>query len=239
MREGHHQSDEHWYCFKGNIRKSFWEMGWFAWKHSDYFKHIDNIFNWTSCQICLLMRGHKQNRTELVVKCGSLKHGHGLNRTELASCQMWFTETWTQAEQHWTSCQICFIDTWTQTDRNWTSCQIWFTDAWTQTDWWCMDTDWLVMHGHWLVMHGHRLTGDAWTQTDRWCRDTDWPVMQGHRLTGLVYFPLQAVASDPLWPWHHLMSFTVIQLLLSRRLCSAQMNRENCCLASSLTSITW
>ena len=139
---------------------------------------INNIFNWTSCQICLLMHGHKQNRTELVVKCGSLKHGHGLNRTELVvkcgSQKHWHRLNRTELvvkfvslipghRLNWTSCQIWFADAWTQTDQNWASCQIWFSDAWTQTDRnWTMDTDWPELN------YGHRLTGtELWTQTDR------------------------------------------------------------------------
>ena len=28
MREGHHQSDEHWNCFKGNVKGNVLETGW-------------------------------------------------------------------------------------------------------------------------------------------------------------------------------------------------------------------
>ena len=45
-----------------------------------------------------------------------------------------------------------------------------------------------MINVHYYYYYGHRLTVKFGL------------LMHGHRLTGLVFFPLQAVASDPLWP---------------------------------------
>ena len=41
MREGHHQSDQHWNCFKGDVGE---EMGWSAYGFSE---RIDTTLKWT------------------------------------------------------------------------------------------------------------------------------------------------------------------------------------------------
>ena len=53
MRKGHHQSDQHWNCFKGNIGGNSWQTGWSAYGPSWVHRyHLELYWTELNSDIC-------------------------------------------------------------------------------------------------------------------------------------------------------------------------------------------